>query len=50
MIMLIADINSGGYQTSGAYFAVWFILGLIGSLVSFYFWHVGIILTGAWGM
>ncbi|KAF9347513.1 hypothetical protein BGX34_003092 [Mortierella sp. NVP85] len=50
MIMLIADINSGGYQTSGAYFAVWFILGLIGALVSFYFWHIGIILTGAWGM
>ncbi|KAF9952443.1 hypothetical protein BGZ72_006281 [Mortierella alpina] len=50
MIMLIVDISSGNYQTSGVYFAVWFIVGFIGSLVSFYFWHVGIILTGAYGM
>ncbi|KAG0232607.1 hypothetical protein B0O80DRAFT_499646 [Mortierella sp. GBAus27b] len=50
MIMLIADINSGNYQASGAYFAVWFIVGLVGAMVSFYFWHIGIILTGAWGM
>ncbi|KAF9576406.1 hypothetical protein EC968_008701 [Mortierella alpina] len=50
MIMLIIDISSGNYQTSGVYFAVWFIVGFIGSLVSFYFWHVGIILTGAYGM
>ncbi|KAG0204527.1 hypothetical protein BGX28_003575 [Mortierella sp. GBA30] len=50
MIMLIVDISSGNYQTSGVYFAVWFIIGFIGSLVSFYFWHVGIILTGAYGM
>ncbi|KAF9930385.1 hypothetical protein BGZ65_005378 [Modicella reniformis] len=49
MIMIIADINSGNYQASGVYFAVWFIVGLIGALVSFYFWHIGIILTGAWG-
>ncbi|KAF9936619.1 hypothetical protein BGZ67_002159 [Mortierella alpina] len=50
MIMLIVDISSGNYQTSGVYFAVWFIVGFIGSLVSFYFWHVGIILTGSYGM
>ncbi|KAF9948199.1 hypothetical protein BGZ70_002316 [Mortierella alpina] len=50
MIMLIVDISSGNYQTSGVYFAVWFIVGFIGSLVSFYFWHVGIVLTGAYGM
>ncbi|CAO3563236.1 unnamed protein product [Mortierella alpina] len=50
MIMLIVDISSGHYQTSSVYFAVWFIVGFIGSLVSFYFWHVGIVLTGAYGM
>ncbi|KAF9026581.1 hypothetical protein BGZ52_006406 [Haplosporangium bisporale] len=50
MIMIIADTNSGIYQTSAVYFAVWFIVGLIGGAVSFYFWHIGIILTGAYGM
>ncbi|KAG0084435.1 hypothetical protein BGZ92_009864 [Podila epicladia] len=50
MIMIIADTNSGTYQTSAVYFAVWFIVGLIGGAVSFYFWHIGIILTGAYGM
>ncbi|KAG0032659.1 hypothetical protein BGZ82_006450 [Podila clonocystis] len=50
MIMIIADTNSGTYQTSAVYFAVWFIVGLVGGAVSFYFWHIGIILTGAYGM
>ncbi|KAG0343905.1 hypothetical protein BG004_004904 [Podila humilis] len=50
MIMIIADTNSGTYQSSAVYFAVWFIVGLVGGAVSFYFWHIGIILTGAYGM
>ncbi|KAF9408737.1 hypothetical protein BGZ94_002211 [Podila epigama] len=50
MIMLIADTNAGTYQSSAAYFAVWFIVGLVGGAFSFYFWHIGIILTGAYGM
>lgn len=49
MIMIIANTNSGVYQSSGVYFLVWFLVGIIGSLISFYLWHVGIILTGAYG-
>ncbi|KAG0214764.1 hypothetical protein BGX28_001399 [Mortierella sp. GBA30] len=50
MIMLVLNMNSGVYQSSGIYFMVWFLVGIFGSLVSFYLWHVGIILTGAYGM
>ncbi|KAG0265510.1 hypothetical protein DFQ27_000589 [Actinomortierella ambigua] len=48
MIMLIVDINSGTYQSSGLYFGIWLAVGLVGAIVSFYLWHVGIILTGAY--
>ncbi|KAF9974823.1 hypothetical protein BGZ73_001683 [Actinomortierella ambigua] len=48
MIMLIIDINSGTYQSSGLYFGIWLAVGLVGAIVSFYLWHVGIILTGAY--
>ncbi|KAI1319361.1 hypothetical protein EDD11_004227 [Mortierella claussenii] len=50
MIMIIANINTGVYQSSGVYFAVWFLVGIVGAIVSFYLWHVGIILTGAYGI
>ncbi|KAG0265765.1 hypothetical protein BG011_004119 [Mortierella polycephala] len=50
MFMLIADVNSGTYQASNVYFAVWFVVGLVGAVFTFYFWHAGIILTGAYGM
>ncbi|KAF9575014.1 hypothetical protein EC968_004511 [Mortierella alpina] len=50
MIMLIVNMNSGVYQSSGIYFMVWLLVGIAGSLISFYLWHVGIILTGAYGM
>ncbi|KAF9285348.1 hypothetical protein BGZ68_003951 [Mortierella alpina] len=50
MIMLIVNMNSGVYQSSGIYFMVWLLVGIAGSLLSFYLWHVGIILTGAYGM
>ncbi|KAG9327782.1 hypothetical protein KVV02_000228 [Mortierella alpina] len=50
MIMLIVNMNSGVYQSSGIYFMVWLLVGIGGSLISFYLWHVGIILTGAYGM
>ncbi|KAG0054474.1 hypothetical protein BGZ83_011161 [Gryganskiella cystojenkinii] len=49
MIMLIVESGSGAYQSSGVYFLVWFLVGIIGALISFYLWHVGIILTGAYG-
>ncbi|CAO3565575.1 unnamed protein product [Mortierella alpina] len=50
MIMLILNMNSGVYQSSEIYFVVWLLVGIAGSLISFYLWHVGIILTGAYGM
>ncbi|KAF9353495.1 hypothetical protein BGX26_008743 [Mortierella sp. AD094] len=49
MIMLIANINTGVYQSSGVYFAIWLLVGIVGAIASFYLWHVGIILTGAYG-
>ncbi|KAF9949487.1 hypothetical protein BGZ72_008753 [Mortierella alpina] len=50
MVMLIVNMNSGVYQSSGIYFMVWLLVGIAGSLISFYLWHVGIILTGSYGM
>jgi len=49
MIMIITETNSGSFQSSGIYFMVWLLVGIVGSLISFYLWHVGIILTGAYG-
>lgn len=49
MIMIIVNSNTGTFQSSGIYFLVWISVGLVGALVSFYLWHVGIILTGAYG-
>ncbi|KAG0244916.1 hypothetical protein BGW41_005515 [Actinomortierella wolfii] len=48
MIMLIIDINSGKYQSSGLYFGIWIAVGIVGAIVSFFLWHVGIVLTGAY--
>ncbi|KAG0356206.1 hypothetical protein BC939DRAFT_499409 [Gamsiella multidivaricata] len=50
MIMLITNISTGIYQSTTVYFVVWFFIGIAGAIVSFYLWHVGIILTGAYGM
>ncbi|KAF9110474.1 hypothetical protein BGX27_006298 [Mortierella sp. AM989] len=49
MIMIIANINSGVYHSTGVYFATWFLVGIAGAILSFFLWHVGIILTGAYG-
>ncbi|KAF9135325.1 hypothetical protein BGW39_003432 [Mortierella sp. 14UC] len=49
MIMIIVNSNTGTFQSSGIYFLVWMSVGIVGALVSFYLWHVGIILTGAYG-
>ncbi|KAG0283079.1 hypothetical protein BGZ96_012550 [Linnemannia gamsii] len=49
MIMIIVNTNTGTFQSSGIYFLVWVSVGIVGALVSFYLWHVGIILTGAYG-
>ncbi|KAK3846872.1 MAG: hypothetical protein J3R72DRAFT_432612 [Linnemannia gamsii] len=49
MIMIIVNSNTGTFQSSGIYFLVWVSVGIVGALVSFYLWHVGIILTGAYG-
>ena len=48
MIMIIVNSNTGTFHTSGIYFLVWVSVGIVGALVSFYLWHVGIILTGAY--
>ncbi|KAF8978454.1 hypothetical protein BGZ46_006456 [Entomortierella lignicola] len=50
MIILIIDVNTGVYQSSGVYFALWLLVGIIGAIASFFLWHVGIILTGAYGL
>ena len=50
MIIIIVNIDSGVYYSTGVYFAVWLLVGIFGAIVSFYLWHVGIILTGAYGM
>jgi hypothetical protein len=47
--MIIVNSNTGTFQSSGIYFLVWVSVGVVGALVSFYLWHVGIILTGAYG-
>ncbi|KAF9905740.1 hypothetical protein EC991_001343 [Linnemannia zychae] len=49
MIMIIVNSNTGSFQSSGIYFLVWMSVGIVGAVVSFYLWHVGIILTGAYG-
>ncbi|KAF9152138.1 hypothetical protein BG015_005727 [Linnemannia schmuckeri] len=49
MIMIIVNSNTGAFHSSGIYFLVWVSVGIVGALVSFYLWHVGIILTGAYG-
>lgn len=49
MIMIHVDTNNRRYQSSSEYFSVWLAIGLIGAIVSFYLWHVGIVLTGAYG-
>ncbi|GJJ68250.1 hypothetical protein EMPS_00596 [Entomortierella parvispora] len=49
MIMIIVETNSGSFESSGIYFMVWLLVGIVGSIISFYLWHVGIILTGAYG-
>ena len=50
MIMIIVNSSSGSYLSSGLYFLIWLAVGIVGSLVSFYLYHVGIVLTGAYGM
>ncbi|KAF8930293.1 hypothetical protein BGZ47_000615 [Haplosporangium gracile] len=50
MIMIIVNSNMGTFLSSGIYFLVWMLVGIVGALVSFYLWHVGIILTGAYGL
>ncbi|KAF9168342.1 hypothetical protein BGX21_005899 [Mortierella sp. AD011] len=49
MIMLIVDISTNAYQSSGLYFIIWLLVGIVGAIASFYLWHVGIILTGTYG-
>ncbi|KAF9317784.1 hypothetical protein BG003_000319 [Podila horticola] len=50
MIMIIVNTSSGSYLSSGLYFLIWLAVGIVGSLVSFYLYHVGIVLTGAYGV
>ncbi|KAF9431656.1 hypothetical protein BGZ76_011866 [Entomortierella beljakovae] len=49
MIIIIVNLSTGVFQSSGVYFAVWLLAGLVGAVVSFFLWHVGIVLTGAYG-
>ncbi|KAG0330865.1 hypothetical protein BG004_001947 [Podila humilis] len=49
MIMLIVNTGAGSYLSSELYFLIWLAVGLVGSVVSFYLYHVGIVLTGAYG-
>ncbi|KAI8352290.1 hypothetical protein B0O80DRAFT_454181 [Mortierella sp. GBAus27b] len=49
MIMILVDSNNGSYQSSSEYFAIWLAVGIVGALISFHLWHVGILLTGAYG-
>ncbi|KAG0254452.1 hypothetical protein BG011_005777 [Mortierella polycephala] len=49
MIMIITNTNTGKYLSSGIYFLIWVSVGLVGSVVSFFLWHLGIVLTGAYG-
>ncbi|KAG0348985.1 hypothetical protein BG005_011228 [Podila minutissima] len=50
MIMIIVNTGSGSYLSSELYFLIWLAVGIVGSLVSFYLYHVGIVLTGAYGV
>ncbi|KFH65177.1 hypothetical protein MVEG_08658 [Podila verticillata NRRL 6337] len=50
MIMILVNSSSGSYLSSGLYFLIWLAVGIVGSLVSFYLYHVGIVLTGAYGV
>lgn len=48
--MILVNSSSGSYLSSGLYFLIWLAVGIVGSLVSFYLYHVGIVLTGAYGV
>ncbi|KAK3810922.1 MAG: hypothetical protein J3Q66DRAFT_390863 [Benniella sp.] len=50
MIMITLNSVDGVYQSAGIYFAVWLSVGILGAIVSFFLWHVGIVLTGTYGM
>ncbi|KAF9427800.1 hypothetical protein BGZ94_004123 [Podila epigama] len=50
MIMIIVNTSSGQYLSSELYFLIWLAVGIVGALVSFYLYHVGIVLAGAYGM
>ncbi|KAF8927951.1 hypothetical protein BGZ58_010002 [Dissophora ornata] len=50
MIILIVNINTGVYDSTGVYFGLWLLVGIVGAVLSFYLWHVGIVLTGAYAM
>jgi hypothetical protein len=49
MIMILVDSYKKSYQSSSEYFAIWLAVGIVGALISFHLWHVGILLTGAYG-
>jgi len=50
MIMITLNSVDGVYESAGVYFAVWLSVGILGAIVSFFLWHVGIVLTGTYGM
>ncbi|KAF9350133.1 hypothetical protein BGX34_001386 [Mortierella sp. NVP85] len=50
MIMITFNSIDGVYQSAGVYFAIWLSVGILGAIVSFFLWHVGIVLTGTYGM
>ncbi|CAG8548093.1 7520_t:CDS:2 [Ambispora gerdemannii] len=49
IILLFVDNNSGGKRTVTFYFTTWLLVGLIGGSLGFFCWHLGLMLTAAYG-
>src|SRR5262249_31351907 len=49
MILLIIDNSSQTVRSSLFYFAIWLGTGLLGGLLSYWCWHLGLMLSSAYG-
>ncbi|CAG8657955.1 8117_t:CDS:2, partial [Ambispora leptoticha] len=49
IILLLLDNNLDNTRSATFYFTTWLLVGLIGGLLSFFCWHLGLMLTAAYG-
>src|ERR1043165_8600293 len=46
---MIIDDSNGIFRSPLYYFAIWLGIGILGGLLSYWCWHLGLILTSAYG-